>query len=81
MRSLHPFPHLSGELAISVGYPAEAAGKATGSLLDFDFYNEAPESGELGWILEWAKNAHDVIYQAFRACLAPPTFEKLRGPR
>lgn len=81
MKSVHPYPAALGELAVTVAHPALAPGQTDGLLLDFDFYNESPDakSQEIGWIFDWAKNAHHVIYQAFRACVGSATIERLRG--
>lgn len=78
IKSVHPYPDARGELVISAGYPHAMANGTVGFLLDFEFDADNPESGELGSIFAWAKNAHDVIYQAFRSCIGESILQKLR---
>jgi len=77
MRAVFPFGDAHGELAIAAARPHALADGRTGCLLDFDFFSTNPGEMTVAQILAWAKEAHDVIYQAFRASLGASTYSQL----
>lgn len=79
LRSLFEFPKQNGTLALAVANPHQLPDGRRGCLLDLDFFVETPTFLAIDDCLPWAKQAHDVIYDAFRSVLTPEMYKQL-GP-
>jgi uncharacterized protein (TIGR04255 family) len=79
LRSLFEFPKQNGKLALAVSNPHELPDGRRGCLLDLDFFVENPTFLAIDDCLPWAKQAHDVIYDAFRSVLTAEMYKQL-GP-
>lgn len=66
-------------LALASANPHRLTDGRTGCLLDLDFFVERPTFLAIEDCLPWARQAHDVIYEAFRSVLTPEMYKQF-GP-
>lgn len=67
-----------GRLGLAIATPAEVSGGRAGHLLDLELALAKEQEFLVESILDWAKLAHDEIYQVFRACLSAELHERMR---
>jgi uncharacterized protein (TIGR04255 family) len=79
LRSAFEFPKENGVLGLAVANPHQLTDGRRGCLLDLDFFVENPTFLAVDDCLPWARQAHDVIYDAFRSVLSTEMYKQL-GP-
>lgn len=67
-----------GSIGLAIAAPAEVSGGRKGLLLDLELFLAKEEEFAVDATLDWAKLAHDDIYQVFRTVLDPDLHERMR---
>jgi uncharacterized protein (TIGR04255 family) len=71
----------SGNLSLTVSFPARTGKGEIGALLDLDFSWSEPKDFNLAHFPEWLDKAHEVVYTAFISTVQGDILSEMRGER
>lgn len=77
-RTTHEFPAERGALGVVMSVPHVLNDGKRGALLDLEFQLHDPPFSATPDVLDWVRDGHDVIYDAFRSLVLPSVYRKLR---